>query len=235
MARRKILELAAFRLNTPPGSPLINIPYLVGPTPTGTWSADNATGKLAIYDGTSYTYLAGERGDIYFSTTLNAHFSVDGSDSYRKITGLARLQASKNGDKNVTTTTTRIDAWNSPLTIGPSEIDLDTSTGTITIGDYIAAVNVRGVFRIDGNTTPATDCRIGIYYENSLVAGSLAGASTSSSTAANTYTIAVEADILVNPGDTIDFRAVTIVGTSTNNRIEADGTMIRVVELQEFF
>lgn len=38
-------------LSTPPGSPIVNTTYLIGPTPTGDWSAIGA-GRLAYWDGT---------------------------------------------------------------------------------------------------------------------------------------------------------------------------------------
>lgn len=64
--------------NTPPGSPVSPVAYIIGSSPTGDW-AGNA-GKLAIclVDG-SFEIITPAAGDIVFDKALNAHYQYKSS------------------------------------------------------------------------------------------------------------------------------------------------------------
>lgn len=63
--------------NTPPGSPTTGVAYIVGGSPTGDWSGH--TGKVALYNGSSWTILTPAEGWTAYDQALNSRYDYSGS------------------------------------------------------------------------------------------------------------------------------------------------------------
>lgn len=64
-------------LNTPPGSPDVNMRYIVGPTPTGAWSGKAS--QIAAWDGAAWRFHAPEPGWLAFVLDENGLLAWSGT------------------------------------------------------------------------------------------------------------------------------------------------------------
>lgn len=64
-------------LNTPPGSPDVNMRYIVGPTPTGAWSGK--AGQVTAWDGAAWCFHAPEPGWLAFVLDENGLLAWSGT------------------------------------------------------------------------------------------------------------------------------------------------------------
>lgn len=70
--------------NTPPGSPVEGVAYVVGPSPTGAWSGQQ--GKVAIWQSGAWAIFAPVEGWQVWDKSVNALYSYDGSTWSNPIT-----------------------------------------------------------------------------------------------------------------------------------------------------
>lgn len=63
--------------NTPPGSPTTGVAYIVGGTPTGAWSGH--TGKIALYNGSSWTIETPAEGWNAYDQALDTNYVYSGA------------------------------------------------------------------------------------------------------------------------------------------------------------